>query len=103
MLRFLFLTILLVFGAFSTWVTLETSYAGAFPPFDDLNTLQIFLDLVISASLVVFFMFRERRASGRSLWPLAVVAMGVALFGSIALLAYLVVDAEVTRRAPPSG
>jgi peptidoglycan/LPS O-acetylase OafA/YrhL len=90
--RIIFAVVFLGFLAFSSWVTLETSYLGAFPPFDDLNTLQIFCDLAISATLVIFLVFRERRAGGRPLWPVGVLAIGVALLGSIALLAYFVIE-----------
>jgi cytochrome bd-type quinol oxidase subunit 2 len=92
--RYVMLVVLVVFFAFSSWVTLETSYLGAFPPFDDLNTLQIFCDLVISASLVILLLFRHRQKNDQAMWPIAVLFGGVALLGSIAILAYLVIDPD---------
>lgn len=90
--RIVFAVLFLGFLGFSSWVTFETSYLGAFPPFDDLNTLQIFCDLAISVNLVLFLVYRARRAAGRPLWPVGLLAVGVALMGSIALLAYFVIE-----------
>lgn len=90
--RIVFAVVFVGFLGFSMWVTLETSYLGAFPPFDDLNTLQIFCDLAIAATLVIVLVFRKRRADGRPLWPVGVLLIGVALLGSIALLAYFVIE-----------
>ena len=96
--RYFFIAILILFSGFSTWVTLETSYIQAFPPFDDWNTLQIFCDLVISASLVIWMVFRRRLDEDRPLWPVALLALGAALAGSIALLVYFVIDPYATNR-----
>ena len=97
--RYIMLVVFVLFTAFSTWVTVETSYLGAFPPFDDLNTLQIFCDLVISASLVILIVFRHRQRNDQPLWPVALLLVGAALLGSIAILAYLVLFPE-TISAP---
>ena len=103
--RYIFLVVLVIFVVFSAWVTLETSYLGAFPPFEDLNTLQIFCDLLISASLVIYLIYRQRQAMHKPLWPIGLLMVGTALLGSIALLAYLVVEPHVFAAEPaePSG
>lgn len=98
MARVAFLIVFIAFTTFSAWVTLETSYLGAFPPWaTELNTWQIFTDLVVACTIVLFFLARDRRGSGRPLWPVVVVAIGVALLGSIALLLYLILDPMASR------
>jgi hypothetical protein len=99
--RLFFAVTLLVFSAFSLWMTWDAGFWSVFPPFDSLPTTQIFGDLVVSANLVLFLLARDAREQGRSLWPIAVTAVGVALLGSIALLLYMALDATAARWPRP--
>ena len=95
--RIVFAVVLLGFGGFSVWVTQETSYLGAFPPFSDWNTTQIFWDLGVASTIALYLLFRQRKARGRAVWPVLVCWVGVLLLGSISLLVLLVLDADVHR------
>ncbi len=82
------LTVLVAFGAFSTWVVAGHGYTGflslaAREPW----ALQMLLDLVIACSFGLGWLVPDARKRGITAWPF--IAMTIAL-GSIGLLAYVV-------------
>lgn len=82
------------FTAFSLYVTAKAGYWTAFPPFADLNTTQIFWDLVIALNLVMFLLVRRAKERGQPLWPLALCAAATVFVGSIAPLLFVILCAE---------
>lgn len=78
-----------VFTAFSAYVTWKEGYLGAFPPFADLWTTQIFYDLAISLNIVLFLIYRDLKRRRQALWPVLACAVGVVLAGSIAPMLFL--------------
>lgn len=94
-----FATACVLMLAFNAFVAYKLGISSFFPPFSELISTQLFTDLVVSASVAVWLIARDRKASGRSLLPVALLIAGVAAFGSPALLFYLVLD-EVHGRLP---
>ena len=70
------------------WALIEAHKAGW--------GLQVFLDLVISATICLTYIVPEAKQKGINPWPTVV---GAVLLGSISLLAYLLHRAVVERRA----
>lgn len=68
---------------------------GAFPPFEDAWTYQIFSDLTVSIGLLWFFLYRTARRKGLPLWKVRLCGFGIILSGSIAVLIYLLVEKTV--------
>lgn len=71
-------------GYFGIFTTLLQSWAGA----------QVLVDLVIALTLVMMWMWRDARATGRNVWPWFFATL---LLGSFGPLLYL-----LTRQAPPA-
>ncbi|WP_127716299.1 hypothetical protein [Halobacteriovorax sp. HLS] len=90
--RSILILVLVLFTAFSVYVTKETNYWGAFPPFDNLNTTQIFIDLLISASLVIYLLYKNRVKTKQSILPITLCGIGTIFLGSIAILVYFIWD-----------
>ncbi len=91
MLRAVLLLTLLVHTTFTLYVCRESGYLSLFPPFNELATYQIFVDLCIASSLVLLLLYLNAKRTGQPLWPLLLCAIGVALSGSIAPLTYLLI------------
>ncbi len=89
MLRVVLLLVLIAHTAFTVYVCRESGYLSLFPPFNELATYQIFVDLCIASSLVLLFLYLDAKRTGQPLWPVLWCAIGVALSGSIAPLTYL--------------
>ena len=89
MLRFLaFLTVLLVFGGWSTWLSIQTGYWG----FLDIALegqwgTQVFLDLAISLFLLCGFLRHDAKKHDLPFWPYLVA---VPFLGCISPLTYMV-------------
>lgn len=82
---------LLIHGAFTVVAFLEHGYAGAFPPFSETNTTQIFSDLVVALALVNVWVYRDlKRRNLPSVW-FFVHLLATALVGSFAPLTYLLI------------
>ncbi len=81
--------VLVMFVTFTGYVTWWHGYASAFPPFNDLPTLQIFCDLSIALSLVMLWMFIDWRARGRPRFGFFPFVVATFLLGSIGPLLYL--------------
>lgn len=88
MFRMTVFVVLLCHTAFSLFILQKSGYWSVFPPFNELHTMQIFLDLAISLSLVTYLIYTERKHSRESLWPVFFVAIGAIFLGSIAPLVY---------------
>ncbi|MEY3210224.1 MAG: hypothetical protein RIT28_705 [Pseudomonadota bacterium] len=70
------------------WALIEAHKAGW--------GLQVFLDLVIAATISLTYIVPEAKQRGINPWPYVV---GTVLLGSISLLAYLIHRALIERRA----
>jgi hypothetical protein len=92
---------LLAHGALSAWAIGTGGYFGAFPPFKEVWTWQIFSDLVVSISLLWVMLYREARRAGRPLWKLWACGLGIVVAGSISPLVYLL--SEPTLFRDPEG
>ena len=95
MARILVSIVLALFTAFSGYVTWQAGYFSVFPPFKDLATTQIFLDLTIALNLVLFLLYRDFKKRKQPTWPVFICGLGVVLFGSLAPLLFLAVYKEV--------
>jgi hypothetical protein len=101
--RILCAIVLAVFGTFNLHVMSELGYWAFFPPFEHLISTQLFTDLIISISVALLVLARDAREQGRPMWPLALLAVGIVLTGSQAVLLYLIIDpiaSRLPRRAP---
>jgi hypothetical protein len=67
-------------------------WLAPFPPFRDWTAVQLFSDLLCASSLVLLFVVLELRRQRRALWPAALLGVGIALLGSLAVLLFLLVD-----------
>lgn len=85
--RTLILITLALFGALSTLAMLEFGYLGIFmSPLQSLASMQIFADLLIALTLVMIWMWRDAKASGRNIWPWMIATLTL---GSLGPLFYL--------------
>jgi hypothetical protein len=85
------------FAALNVYVVAKYGYAGFFElALANGATITLLVDLVISLSLVMAWMWRDARDRGRAFLPYAILTL---LFGSIGPLAYLIGDSE-TATAP---
>jgi len=98
MTRPLLVIALVLHSALSTYATLKKGYLGAFPPFQDLYTYQIFSDLVVSSLIVWLFLFQEAKAKGRPIIRVWLCGLGIVLLGSIAPLIYLLIHRDVLTK-----
>lgn len=78
----------LIHGYWTYESYLAHGYAGYFPPFAQVNTTQIFSDLVVSLQVLNVFIYRDIQRRGWSLWWLAAVMVGEFFSGSFAALLY---------------
>lgn len=94
--RSLIVAVLILFGALSAAALWQHGYWGIIAPhFQSFGAAQVLADLVIALVLVMVWMWRDARATGRKPWPwlLATVALG-----SFGPLIYL-----LTRRSAGKG
>lgn len=87
-------SVLLAHTAFTAVVVVQYGGLCVFPPFRDLPTYQIFFDLAIVAGIALFLLHRDRMQKKLSAWPIVICLIGTALFGSIALLVYLLFERD---------
>ena len=81
---------LLIHGYVSYVAWAEFGYAGAFPPFSQSNTTQIFSDLIIALVGVNIAVFYDMRARSVPVVWFAVHVLGTAISGSFAPILYVV-------------
>lgn len=83
---FLVITLVL-FGALTAAALWQHGYWGILAPhFQSFGGGQVFADLVIALMLVLVWLVRDARATGRKAWPWIV---GTLIFGSFGPLLYL--------------
>lgn len=89
--RTLLVVTLVLFGALSAAALWQHGYFGIFAlHFQTFGGAQVLTDLVIALVLVMVWMWRDAKASGRNIWPWIAITLA---FGSFGPLLYL-----LTRR-----
>jgi hypothetical protein len=77
----------LAFGAYSMWAMAQVGYFGIWQAgFANAGSLQVLLDLVVSSVLLIGFVARDAKASGRTWWPWALVTLVAGSFGTLGYL-----------------
>ncbi|MCF8198336.1 MAG: DUF2834 domain-containing protein [Sulfuritalea sp.] len=85
--RTLIVITLVSFGALTSAALWQHGYSGILTsPLQSLAASQIFVDLLIALTLVVAWMWRDARASGRNAWPWIVVTLAIGSFGPLIYL-----------------
>lgn len=95
MTKLILVLILLGHTIVSGLVFQHVSILSVFPPFEESHTYQIFSDLLVSISLVMFFIYRELRRRKKSLTTFYVCCAGVIVMGSFSPLIYLLLDKDL--------
>jgi hypothetical protein len=96
--RILLVPVTAAFAAFTGWVILRLGYFGCWKQL--LATplgWQVTADITIALFLVLSWMRRDARATGRSYWPYVAVTLGL---GSLGPLLYLVLRPARATSAP---
>jgi len=87
MTRNLILAILILFGGLSLAALWQHGYWGILGPhFRSLGGAQVLADLVIALSLVMIWMWRDAKATGRSVWPWMALTLVAGSFGPLIYL-----------------
>jgi hypothetical protein len=80
-------TVFAAFGAYSLYVMWEIGYFGIWQAcMANIGTWQLLLDFVITSVLVVGYMARDARQTGRKLWPYALITLAAGSFGPLLYL-----------------
>ena len=78
---------LLLFGALSATAVWQHGYWGIIAPhFQSFGGGQVLTDLVISLTLVMVWMWRDAKATGRNVWPWIVTTLALGSFGPLLYL-----------------
>lgn len=78
---------LLLFGALSAVALWQHGYWGILAPhFRSSGAGQVFADLVIALSLVMVWMVRDAKTSGRAAWPWILLTLVAGSFGPLVYL-----------------
>jgi len=93
--------VLLDFVALSLWVLADVGYVGLFQfQLSSPAGIQVLVDLVLSCSLIMLWMFRDARERGAAFLPFALLTLTL---GSIGPLLYLLVrELSAARRTAPA-
>ncbi|MDP3857898.1 MAG: DUF2834 domain-containing protein [Stagnimonas sp.] len=94
--RSLVLLLLLPFTAYSVWVLETVGYIGLLKAHMHPAGIQVFTDLVLMGLLVMVWMWRDARASGRTVWPYLLATLTL---GSIGALSYLLLAPQSAKVA----
>lgn len=92
MLRKLLILLLVVHTILTFYFLRNDGFFSVFPPFKEDYAWQIFSDLGVSISLVLFFIFRELRIQKKSLNLFYVLVVATVLLGSFAPVIYLLLN-----------
>jgi hypothetical protein len=85
--RLLILLVLAGFGALSAVALWQHGYIGIFQlQFQTSAGLQVLADLAIALALVLAWLWRDARATGRSPWPWVVATLALGSFGPLLYL-----------------
>ena len=94
--RKLLIAVIVLFGVLTGVALWQHGYWGILEPhFQTFGAAQVFADLVIALTIILVWMWRDARATGRNPWPW--IGMTLVL-GSFGPLIYL-----LTRRSPLEG
>lgn len=93
MVRPLLIVMLLALGALTAMALAHHGYIGIFTQqFQTWAGMQVLADLVIALTLVMMWMWRDARATGRNVWPWFFATLALGSFGPLLYL--------LTRKAP---
>lgn len=82
--RSLIVFTLILFGALSAIALWQSGYWGILAPhFQSFGEGQVLADLVIALSLVMVWMWRDAKATGRNPWPWIVATLTTGSFGPL--------------------
>ena len=85
--RTLIIVTLFLFGALSVAALLQHGYFDIFTlPLQTLAGTQVLVDLVIALSLVMVWIWRDAKATGRNAWPWIIVTLALGSFGPLLYL-----------------
>jgi len=85
--RNLLTIILILFGALSAAALWQHGYWGIIAPhFQSFGGGQVFADLVIALALVMVWMWRDAKATGRTAWPWIAATLALGSFGPLVYL-----------------
>lgn len=90
------LVVFIPFTIFSVFITVDHGLWALVEAIQSGWGLQVFLDLVISATISLAYIVPEARQRGINPWPYVI---GAGVLGSIALLAYLIHRGVAERQA----
>lgn len=92
MFRKYLILLLLAHTAMTFYFLRDHGFWSVFPPFQEGYTWQIFSDLVVSISLVLFFIYRQLKIQKQNLNSFYILIFGTAMLGSFAPLIYLLLN-----------
>lgn len=82
--RVIISVILVIFGCLSGVALWLHGYWGIIAPhFQSTGAGQVFADLVIALSLAMVWMYRDAKASGRTVWPWVLLTLVAGSFGPL--------------------
>jgi hypothetical protein len=82
--RAILIAVIVLFGILTTLAVRDHGVWGIIEPhFRSFGPAQVFADLVIALTLVMIWMWRDARASGRNPWPWIVATLAVGSFGPL--------------------
>jgi len=85
--RTLIIITLILFGALTTVALWQHGYWGIIAPhFKSFGAGQVLADLVIALTLVMIWMWRDARSTGRNVWPWIVATLALGSFGPLLYL-----------------
>ena len=80
----LLILVLVAFGAFTAFAVWHDGLAGIFAAIThSYGSMQIFADLVIALSLVMAWMWRDAKSTGRNVWPWIIATLVAGSFGPL--------------------
>lgn len=87
MYRVLIVVILVLFGALTTVALYQHGYWGIIAPhFQSTSAAQVFADLVIALVMVLVWLWRDAKATGRNPWPWVFATLALGCFGPLVYL-----------------
>jgi len=85
--RGLIVVTLILFGALSAAALRHHGYFGIFAlHFQTFGGMQVLIDLVIALILVMVWMWRDAKATGRNVWPWIIATLALGSFGPLVYL-----------------
>ena len=87
MTRMLLILTLVLFGGLSAAALAQHGYLGIFAlHLQTFGGAQVLADLVIALTLVMIWMWRDAKATGRTVWPWIVATLALGSFGPLVYL-----------------